>query len=157
MKNWLKRYGISILFIGVALYMLYSNVLIFLSNRSEFDVVYRWQVTSFSLGLIFLTMGVAQLFEANGKKRFANIFSIICSSVLVIFGLIAMFVFDSYIGFWDDMLLMVGLPGFMMVISVIRLRSDGKEILTKKQLKVIDIALSLVIVVIFALILWLYI
>ena len=149
MKNWLKRYGVGCLFIVAALFNLYSSVQHIRSNRSEFDVIYRWEISGISFGLVFLVAGVAQIFEAAGKKRIAHIFSIISGGILMILGLIAMFVFDSDIGFFGDMLMMVGLPGFLMVMNVIRMRSNGKEILTKKQLKVVDTILILVIAVIF--------
>ena len=148
MKIWLKKYGIGCLFIVAALLNLYSSARHFQFNRSEFDVIYRWELSGFIFGLIFLVMGVAQLFEARNKKRFSSIFMIVSSSILLVFGLIAMLVFDSDIGFFGDMIMMVGLPIFMIIINVIKLRS-GKEIFPKKQLKAIDIALGLIIAVIF--------
>ena len=144
-KNWLKRYGIGCLFIVAGLFNLYNSVRHLQSNRSEFDVVYRWEVSSFVLGLILLMQGIAELFEANGKKRFARIFSIICSSILLVFGLITMFIFDSNIGFFGDVIMMVGLPIFIIVMSVIKLKSKRKDIFTMRQLKAIDIVLAFII------------
>ena len=153
MKKWLKSYGISILFIIAALFMVYNGAQSFLSNRHE--VIHRWNFTGFTSGLIFLSLGVAHFFEVNGKKRFSSILNIICGSVIAIFGLIIMFVFDSVdsLDFIMNVLMLVGLPGFLILISIIKL-SGKDQLVTKKGVKVIEIVLVFVILVLIAFLVW---
>ena len=156
MKDWLKRHGVPFFMIITALFILYNGVHSFIFNRQESDVIYRWELSSFSRGLVFLTIGFTQIFEVNDRKRFAHIFNMICSSILIIFGFIAIFAFHSDFGFFDDMLWMVVIPLFMIIRSVSRLCGIRKDqhILTKKQLKTIDVVLTLAAIVFFVFMGW---
>jgi len=152
MKSWLKRNGSligAILVIAIALFSIYNQMQLFIEHRNEFENdfnrIFRWELSGFSFGFMFLIMGITHLLNEKGKKRFAYIFSIIGYSILVIVGLVIMVLFDNNIidnfGFFSnmgDMLMLIGFPGVMLIADAIRFRNDGKNsVLTEKQTKIL--------------------
>ena len=152
MKSWLKRNGSligAILVIAIALFSIYNQMQLFIEHRNEFENdfnrIFRWELSGFSFGFMFLIMGITHLLNEKGKKRFAYIFSIIGYSILVIVGLVIMVLFNNNIidnfGFFSnmgDMLMLIGFPGVMLIADAIRFRNDGKNsVLTEKQTKIL--------------------
>ena len=146
MKNWLKRNKnyIAIIFIFfIALNSFYSGVQNFVNNRSQFEVIYRWELSSFYPSFFILAMGLWFFFDEIKKEHVANLVAIILGSILFIMGIPIMFVFDNNIGFFSDVLLMFVLSGLLIGVGLLKLSTDQKSLITKKQLKRIDRILSI--------------
>ena len=150
MKKWLERTGAPFFIIIIALFTLFNNLRHFIANRSDFDVIYRWELSGSFIGFLFLIMGVSLLFESRNKMATAYIFTIISCAILFIVGLIVLFMFDSDIGFIFDILIMLGLPLLYIALSFVKLKRIGKsELIPKHQLKKLEIVLSVAMLICF--------
>ena len=123
--------------IAISIFMLVLDISHFITRRNSgyFSQVYRWELSTIIPILLFLTIGAGFFIEVRGKEQIAHMITTASSTLILLAGTIMYFVFDNFdgTGAFTDALIMVGLPMFLLAVSVFRLRNHGKDILTDKM------------------------
>ena len=139
--------------IVISIFMLGLDISHFITRRNTyyeyFDQIYRWELSTIIPILLFLTIGVGFFIEVRGKEQIAHIMTTTSSTILLLAGTFMYFAFDNIdnAGAFSDALIMVGLPMFLLAVSVFRLRNHGKDVLTDKMRNILLTILTVLIAV----------
>ena len=122
MKQWSKKkgYDVFICMIIIALSLLYNSRYLFLTNRSDLEIVSRQERSSLYAGLLFFGFAFWNFFMKNNEKQLANIFTVVYSAMIFVFWGITVFVFGNKIGL-TTYIQPLGILGLLMVIGLVKL------------------------------------
>ena len=147
MKDWLKKYGLSIFIMIIGLHMLIISVRS-LTNRRQFEIDYGFEITGIYLGIASLVVAFHEPLKANGKEHIVNNLAVISGGIMFLSWLIMMFVLGDRIDSFNTIMMLV-ISALLLVIGVARLLGASKMSLIMKNTILVILVLALISVITF--------